>query len=113
MKVERRRHPRVRVALTGETLGEVPVLPVTVNDISLGGFSCITASFVPVGTKLEISLTLPFEEVPQVISLRGKVLRIKPEKPDRLSRRYGVALSFLDPEGEDLPALGCFLEKFK
>lgn len=61
-RAERRKEPRVRLSINlkiagVDSQGKEFVLPVTTNDVSVSGFSCLTAAPLEVGAVVQVMLT--------------------------------------------------------
>jgi hypothetical protein len=109
MKEERRKHRRATL--------EVPVdvqdsgskhkgfTAKTIN-LSAGGFYCRVPVFLPILTKLRVSMIVPMrqasgKEQDHVISCGGTVVRTMPEKPDPGTKVYEIGCFFTDIDSFD------------
>jgi hypothetical protein len=77
----------------------------TVN-LSAGGFYCRLPLFVPVLTKLKISMVIPSTDISgkqedHVITCEGMVVRTVPDKPKPGARAYEIACFFTDIDDYD------------
>jgi len=75
----------------------------TVN-LSAGGFYCKVPFYIPVYTKLKISMAIPISEETEeehVISCEGMVVRTVPEEPDPAVKTYEIGCFFTDIDDYD------------
>jgi hypothetical protein len=109
VKKERRKHKRASIevpldmkdpAAAGES-----VRASTVN-LSAGGFYCRIPFFVPVLTKLKVTMAVPVtdaagKEEDHAITCEGMVVRTVPEKPDPDVDTYEIGCFFSDIDDYD------------
>jgi c-di-GMP-binding flagellar brake protein YcgR len=77
----------------------------TVN-LSAGGFYCKVPFYVPILTKLKISLAIPVsdalgKEEDHIIACEGMVVRILPDKPSAKAATYEIGCFFTEIDDYD------------
>lgn len=114
---DRRRAPRVRarVVLSSEKDGE-PFIMETV-DISVSGAYCVVDRFVPLMSRVSISMELPEQgssAAGRMVQAEGIVVRVEPEE-DALdnSPGYRLALFFSHVEGDGRASLESFVGRHR
>lgn len=109
MVKERRKHKRasLEIPLDAESLaaGGKAFKAKTVN-LSAGGFYCKVPFYLPVLTKLRISIAVPFRDVAggqedHIVSCEGMVVRTVPEKPEKGTGTYEIGCFFTDIDDYD------------
>jgi c-di-GMP-binding flagellar brake protein YcgR len=119
MAKERRKHRRATlevpldvqdVAISGKTFKAT-----TVN-LSAGGFYCKVPLYVPILTKLKISIAVPVRdeggrEEEHIISCEGMVVRTVPEKPEKGRKSYEIGCFFTDMNEYDRLLIEEYLEE--
>jgi len=114
---EKRRHPRVRDSLALSTCcaqtGAVEEMSTT--NLSLGGAHVVASRYMPVMTRVEVSLHLPGEPgivpKPRPIKAEAVVVRVHPPAPTHGSRSFEMALFFSRMELDDRSALARYLQE--
>jgi len=113
-----RRHPRVaqriRVRSSSREAAELETI-----DLSAGGFSCTAPAFLPLMTKMAISLVLPDPTRPrtgdgdghETVNGEAVVVRSEPAAPVDGKAWYRVALFFSRMDEADRRRLLDFLER--
>jgi hypothetical protein len=109
MDKERRKHRRASLEIPLDVEGaeakHKSFAAKTIN-LSAGGFYCKVPFFVPVLTKLRISMVVPVRaasgrESDHVISCRGTVVRTEPGKPDPAVKGYEIGCFFSEIDDYD------------
>lgn len=109
MKKERRKHRRrsleIPVDVEGSGVRQKGFTAKTVN-LSAGGFYCKVPFYIPVLTRLRISMVVPVKEGSgrehdHVISCGGTVVRTVPDKQDPTVKTYDIGCFFTDIEDYD------------
>lgn len=111
---EKRRHPRVQDRLTlRSSSSDDGVAEMTTTNLSLGGAQVITHRFLPLMTRVAITLHLPPQDAdearPRPLKAEAVVVRIEPPIPETGSRAYQMALFFSRMEPPDRTALARYL----
>jgi c-di-GMP-binding flagellar brake protein YcgR len=109
MVKDRRKHKRSSLELPLDVegiAGEDKAIRATTVNLSAGGFYCKVPSYVPILTKLKISMAIPVmgesgKEEDHVISCEGMVVRTVPEEPDPAAKSYEIGCFFSDIEDYD------------
>ncbi|MFT7626108.1 MAG: c-di-GMP-binding flagellar brake protein YcgR [Myxococcota bacterium] len=109
---ERRRSPRVKathdVVLNQQDGDEADAIPFSAKsvDLNLGGIYCTLGRYVPLFSKMSITLNLPVSNNDDSTThvyecgLEGVVVRIEPEEPDDSVDEYHCALAFVNTDEE-------------
>jgi c-di-GMP-binding flagellar brake protein YcgR len=108
---ERRRSPRVKathdVVLNQQDADEADAIPFSAKsvDLNLGGIYCMLGRYVPLFSKMSITLNLPVSNDDSTshvyeCGLEGVVVRIEPEEPDDSVDEYHCALAFVNTDEE-------------
>jgi PilZ domain-containing protein len=111
---EKRSHPRVkdRLTLRSTSSAEGPS-EMSTTDLSLGGAHAVASRFVPLMTRVEVTLILPPEEGiesgPRPVRAEAVVVRVHPPTPQAEIEHYHVALFFSHMEQRDRIALARYL----
>ena len=109
MVKERRKHRRasLEVPLDAEDLvaGGKAFRAKTVN-LSAGGFYCKVPFYLPVLTKLRISIAIPVSDAAggqeeHVVSCEGMVVRTVPERPEEGTTAYEIGCFFTEIDDYD------------
>jgi hypothetical protein len=109
MVKERRKHRRATLELPldveGARAGGKAVRAKTVN-LSAGGFYCKVPFYVPVLTKLKVSMAIPVKdekgrEEDHVITCEGMVVRTVPEQPEPKTETYEIGCFFTEIDDFD------------
>jgi hypothetical protein len=109
MAKERRKHRRasleVPLDMQGPDAGHRGFSAKTMN-LSAGGFYCRVPFFIPVLTKLRVSMAIPVRDGAgrqndHVISCGGMVVRTVPEKQQPSVKSYEIGCFFTDLEDYD------------
>ncbi len=106
---ERRKHKRapVEVPIDIESLDiEGKAFTAQTVNLSAGGFYCKVPFYVPVMTKLRVSMVVPLEDTEgkvenHVITCEGMVVRVVPEKPQPNRKFYEIGCFFTDIDDYD------------
>jgi len=111
---EKRSHPRVKDRLTlRSTSPEAGASEMSTTDLSLGGAQVVASRFVPLMTRVEVTLLLPPEEGidsgPRPVRVEAVVVRIHPPEPNSEIEQYQIALFFSHMEQRDRNALARYL----
>jgi hypothetical protein len=115
---DKRRHPRVAQRIKVRSSSREAVELETI-DLSAGGFSCTAPAFLPLMTKLALSLVLPTngptatDKTNGLETVTGEaiVVRTDPPAPVDGQGAYRVALFFSKMEDTDRRRLLDFLER--
>jgi c-di-GMP-binding flagellar brake protein YcgR len=114
---DKRRHPRVAQRIRVRSSSREAVELETI-DLSAGGLSCTAPAFLPLMTKLAVSLVLPGHKSSvsgsddsQVVNGEAIVVRTDPSSPVQGNGSYRVALFFSRMEGADRERLLDFLAR--
>ena len=112
---DRRTHPRFGAEFAVQVADRDGVLPQGTivsqsRNISLGGIYCRVNHHIPVLTKLQLTLLLPFrskkkEVKTQLVKADAIVVRTTPEKATAPSGEYEIACAFVTLEDETKRAL--------
>lgn len=110
-ETERRAHPRLAEAVTGQIFchslgGKVRV---TGRNISCSGMLCHVSHYIPLFTKLALALELPAEDGGEILDLEGVVVRIEPEQPEAGRDDYEAAVFFSDLSRKARDRIGRFV----
>jgi hypothetical protein len=111
---ERRRYPRLqdRLSLRSSSLDSGPLDMATTN-LSLGGVQVVTDRYLPLMTRVEVTLHLPpdaeQDSGPRPVKAEAVVVRVLPPAPDPRSRNFEMALFFSRMEQQDRNALAHYL----
>ena len=111
---EKRSYPRVkdRITLRSTSLA-VGASEMSTIDLSLGGAHVMASRFVPLMTRVEVTLLLPPEEGiesgPRPVRAEAVVVRIHPAEPAAEIEHYQIALFFSRMEQRDRNALARYL----
>jgi len=107
---DRRTHQRLDAEFAVQVADREGVLPQGTivsqsRNISLGGIYCRVNHHIPVLTKLQLTLLLPFrgkkkEIKTQLVKVDAIVVRATPEKPEPSRSEYEIACAFLGIEDE-------------
>jgi len=111
---EKRRHPRVRDRLTLRSSSpEAGSVDMSTINLSLGGVQVITQRYLPLMTRVEVTLHLPpeagRESGPVPVKSEAVVVRIQPAHPTPESRSFEMALFFSRMEQRDRSVLSRYL----
>lgn len=114
---DKRRHPRVAQRIRVRSSSREAVELETI-DLSAGGLSCTAPAFLPLMTKLAVSLVLPGHKSSvsgcddgQVVKGEAVVVRTDPSSPVAGNGSYRVALFFSRMEDADRVRLLDFLAR--
>ena len=111
---EKRSYPRVkdRLTLRSTSPAEGPS-EMSTTDLSLGGAHVVASRFVPLMTRVEVTLLLPPEEGiesgPRPVRAEAVVVRVHPPAPESENEYYQIALFFSRMEQRDRNALARYL----
>ena len=111
---EKRRHPRLQDRLTlRSTCPETGSLEMSTTNLSLGGAHVVTSRYMPLMTRVEVTLHLPpdagAESRPRPLKAEAVVVRIHPPAPNHGSGSFEMALFFSRMEQQDRSALARYL----
>ena len=111
---DKRKHPRFRDRLTLRSLSQDhEVAEMSTTDLSLGGVHVVASRFLPLMTRVEITLLLPPEEAtdsgPRSVRAEAVVVRIHPPQAETVTDHYLIALFFSRMEQRDRSALARYL----
>ena len=111
---EKRRHPRVRDRLTLRTSSaETGPVEMSTTNLSLGGAHVVTNRYMPMMTRVEVTLHLPpdagIESRPRPLKAEAVVVRVHPPAPSPEPRSFEMALFFSRMEPHDRAALARYL----
>jgi c-di-GMP-binding flagellar brake protein YcgR len=103
---ERRRAPRANVKLPVEIKSATRALEGQTRDVSVSGAYCTVDRFIPINTKLDVTLLVPEKasherEGMKEMKCHGIVVRNQPVGKDEKHRQYGLALCFTDVKKND------------
>ena len=106
---ERRKHKRaiLEIPIDMESLdGEHRTFTARTLNLSAGGFYCRVPFFVPILTKLKVSIVVPCKDIEgkqedHVVNCDGMVVRIVPDKPATGVRSYEIACFFTEIDEYD------------
>ena len=106
---ERRKHKRaiLEIPIEMESLdGKHKSFTAQTLNLSAGGFYCRVPFFVPILTKLRISIVVPCKDIAgkeedHVITCDGMVVRTMPEKPAAEIDSYEIACFFTEIDDYD------------
>jgi len=109
---EKRSHPRIkdRLTLRSQAPGSGEM---STTDLSLGGAHVIASRFLPLMTRVEITLLLPPEEGtdtgPRAVRAEAVVVRVEPPAAQATAEHYEMALFFSRMGPHDRSALSRYL----
>ncbi|MCI0567448.1 MAG: PilZ domain-containing protein [Acidobacteria bacterium] len=111
---EKRSHPRVKDRLTLRSTSPAEgASEMSTTDLSLGGAQVAASRFVPLMTRVEVTLLLPPEEGtesgPRPVRAEAVVVRVNPPAPQAEIEHYQIALFFSRMEQRDRNALARYL----
>jgi PilZ domain-containing protein len=111
---EKRSHPRVKDRLTLRSTSPVQgASEMSTTDLSLGGAHVVASRFVPLMTRVEITLLLPpedgIESGPRPMRAEAVVVRVHPPSEQAATEHYHIALFFSHMEQRDRNALARYL----
>lgn len=115
MKREKRRAPRAKAAIPLEICSDKDVFEVFTRDISMVGTYLTLDRFIPLNTKLKVTILLPGggrggETKPEKVTCCGIVVRNEEIEEAGERTRYGVAIHFTDFTREDKEKLAAYLK---
>ncbi|MCX6356753.1 MAG: PilZ domain-containing protein, partial [Candidatus Aureabacteria bacterium] len=98
---ERRRSPRVAVKLPVKIRNDKGVVEAQTRNISISGAYCTVDQFIPINTKLDVTLMVPEKEKSghkclKKMTCHGIVVRNQPEAVKKDHHSYGLAIFFTD-----------------
>ncbi|MCX6355464.1 MAG: PilZ domain-containing protein [Candidatus Aureabacteria bacterium] len=110
----RRRAPRANVKIPVEIKIEKNALEGRTNNISASGVYCTVDRFIPINTKLDVTLLVPEKarrerEKSKEMKCHGIVVRNQPVGRDEAHRQYGLALYFTDITRDDQAELSNYV----
>jgi len=111
---EKRRHPRVQDRLTLRSSSpETGSVEMSTTNLSLGGAHVVTNHYMPLMTRVEVTLHLPpeagHESRPLPVKTEAVVVRVLPPAPGPGFRSFEMALFFSRMEQPDRSALARYL----
>jgi len=111
---EKRSYPRVKDRLTLRSTSPAEgASEMSTTDLSLGGAHVVASRFVPLMTRVEVTLLLPPEEGiesgPRPVRAEAVVVRVHPPAPESEVEYYQIALFFSHMEQRDRNALARYL----
>lgn len=111
---EKRRHPRVKDRLTLRSASaETGPVEMSTTNLSLGGAHVLSNRYMPLMTRVEVTLHLPPDggpdSGPRPVRAEAVVVRIHPQDPGGESRSFEMALFFSRMENPDRTALARYL----
>ena len=111
---EKRRHPRVQDRLTLRSSSpETGSVEMSTTNLSLGGAHVVTNHYMPLMTRVEVTLHLPpaagLESRPLPVKAEAVVVRVLPPAPSPGFRSFEMALFFSHMEQHDRNALARYL----
>ena len=111
---EKRRHPRIQDRLTlRSSSAETGSVEMSTTNLSLGGAHVVSSRYMPLMTRVEVTLHLPpdagIESRPRPLKAEAVVVRIHPPAPVPGSRVFEMALFFSRMEQHDRTALARYL----
>ena len=111
---ERRRHPRLEDRLTLRSSSpDAGSLDMSTTNLSLGGVQVVTSRYLPLMTRVEVTLHLPpdggQDTGPRPVKAEAVVVRVLPPAPTHESRSFEMALFFSRMEQQDRTVLAHYL----
>jgi len=111
---EKRRHPRLQDRLTlRSSCPGTGSLEMSTTNLSLGGAHVVTSRYMPLMTRVEVTLHLPpdagVESRPLPLKAEAVVVRIHPPAPNHGARSFEMALFFSRMERQDRSTLARYL----
>ena len=111
---EKRRQPRVQDRLTLRSSSpETGSVEMSTTNLSLGGAHVVTNYYMPLMTRVEVTLHRPpeagLESRPRPVKAEAVVVRVLPPAPSPESRSFEMALFFSRMEQRDRSALARYL----
>ena len=111
MTTDRRRAPRVKMALPLTVTGQGKAFLVQTKNLSATGAYCAFRQFVSPMTKLRVRVEVTTGSHPRIISCEGVVVRVDPPKPSRDQKHYDVAIFFHDLADDDRFSLARYVQE--
>lgn len=111
---EKRRHPRVEERLTLRSASaETGPVEMSTTNLSLGGAHVVSNRYMPLMTRVEVTLHLPPDDSPdsgpRPVRAEAVVVRIHPPEARDDCRSFEMALFFSRMESRDRTALARYL----
>ena len=112
--IEKRRYPRIPDRLSVRSASpDHGAAEMTTTNLSLGGACVVSRRFLPLMTRVEVTLHLPPESEeearPRAVKAEAVVVRVEPARPGPEDAAYELALFFSRLEAPDRLALGRYL----
>ena len=112
---ERRSFERFRARLPLKIVSDDQEFSVETKDISCGGFNCRSKLFVPVLTKLEVSMSVPLikqgRKISRRIDCQVVVVRTDPESERESVAEYELGCFFIQIEEKDRKIISEYLQQ--
>ncbi|HEU5179259.1 MAG TPA: PilZ domain-containing protein [Candidatus Polarisedimenticolia bacterium] len=110
---EKRQHPRVKDRLTlRSSFAGSGSSEMATTDLSLGGALVVAGRYIPLMTKVEVTLLLPpepSESGPRPVHTQAVVVRVRPPEEHAGLQHYELALFFSHMEQRDRSVLSRYL----
>jgi len=110
---EKRQHPRIKDRLTLRSSSpDSGSSEMATTDLSLGGANVVSGRYLPLMTRVEVTLMLPpepSESGPRPVHAQAVVVRVQPPEEHASLRQYQLALFFSHMEQLDRNALSRYL----
>jgi len=114
LSCNRRRAPRANVKIPVEIKSKKNAVEGRTKNISASGVYCTVDRFIPINTKLDVTLLVPEKarrerEGSKEMKFHGIVVRNQPMGSDEAHRKYGLALYFTDIKRNDRDELSRYV----
>jgi len=110
---EKRQHPRIKDRLTlRSSFAGSGSSEMATTDLSLGGALVVAGRYIPLMTKVEVTLLLPpepSESGPRPVHTQAVVVRVRPPEEHAGLQHYELALFFSHMEQRDRNVLSRYL----
>ena len=107
---ERRRAPRAKARIPLELKKDKGVFEAKTMNISSSGAYCTLDKFIPLNTKLGVTLLIPGKKLKRV-TCHGIVVRNEPEGLGAKETKYGVGLFFTDLGAKDRQEISSYVKR--
>ena len=104
---ERRKYPRIRLITKVAHIHGDRFHYFCSRDLSIGGIFLDTEHPYPLGTKLELELSLP--DIADKIKILGEVVRIEPPEARQEGKSPGMGIQFYDMDNDTKAMLADFI----
>lgn len=114
IKADNRTHPRFILILPLQISTEDFTLDTTSKNISCSGVFCYVDRFIPLDSKVNVSMRLAYFvdglKAQRTVKCKAKIVRID-SPSDKVNGSYRVGIAFEEIAGEDREALKAYIQK--